>query len=47
MVNTSITMTSVTRHRSSNQVSKESRVTGMIANNQITLYQQASNRILF
>ena len=35
MVNTSIAGTSVTRHRSSSQISKEKEVTGIIADNQI------------
>jgi hypothetical protein len=36
MVNPSITCTSVTRHRSSCQLSKEKEITGIIADNHIT-----------
>jgi hypothetical protein len=37
MVNTSIDGTSVTRHRSSSQISKEKEVAGIISDNQINL----------
>lgn len=38
MVNTSIAGTSITRHRSPSQISKEKEITGIIADDQISLF---------